>query len=256
MERFLTWDHAMTTLGVIGDVHAHFGRLAPVIAYLRSAQVDGVLLVGDLGSNDVSLERLRTQTGDSAYLRSVDDVLARVRALGVPVLWVPGNHDLPSLSGEGNIDGRAATVAGLRVAGIGGAGPQRFGFCYEWDEDRVRALRLPVADVLLCHCPPAGTPLDLVPGAGVHVGSQAIRERAAAHRGFLVCGHIHESPGAARVGACLCLNAGGLGPPFGRAQVGLLRRRDGQPDEVGHVDLASGGERWWRLDDAPAGERA
>ena len=233
----------MTTLAVIGDVHARFEFLDRVIGRIAQVGVDGVLLVGDIGSDDLSLATWRTPEKDARYLASVERVLDAVRGLGKPVLYVPGNHDLPDLAFPGNVDGRVETVGDLRIAGIGGAGPARFGFCYEWDEDEVRAREVPACDVLLCHCPPAGTAIDLTKH-GHHVGSEAIEERALVHEGFLVCGHIHEAPGVVQIGACLCLNAGGLGRPHGRPQVGFVRRRDGV-DLAWHEDMESGHVRRW-----------
>lgn len=224
------------TLAVIGDVHAHLKRLDRVLVRVEEVGVDGILLVGDLGSSALSLARLRTRVTDALYLRSVARVLERCSILGVPVCYVPGNHDLPDLSLPGNIDGKMQVVGGLRVAGIGGAGPAKFGFCYEWDEDEVRAREVPDCEVLLCHAPPLNTPLDTLARDGRHVGSAAIRERALAHRGVLVCGHIHEAPGATQLGDCLCLNVGGLGRPFGKAQVGFIEGLDA----VRMEDLVSG----------------
>lgn len=239
-------------LGVIGDVHAH-ARLVPVLGRLRAAAaagaLDGVLLVGDLGSPDVRPGRREDAETRRRYVASVERVLASVASLGVPYAFVPGNHDTRDVPGERNADGRVLGVAGLRVHGIGGAGPDRFGFAYEWDEDEIRARPEPECDVLLVHCPPIDTALDVVHGSGVHVGSAAIRERAARHRGVLVCGHIHEAPGGAQVEACLCLNAGGLGEPYGRAQVGFVvwDRSPAGDHEVVHEDLVSGVVRSWRL---------
>lgn len=234
-------------LAVIGDVHAHWNRLDRVLTRISEVGVDGILLVGDLGSHDLSWSRMRTPARDARYLASVEELLGRVRATAPAVLWVPGNHDLPDLAGVGNVDGRLAEVAGLRVAGVGGAGPERFGFCYEWDEDEIRAREVPECDVLLCHAPPARTPLDALEGNGEHVGSEALREIAERHDGVYVCGHIHESPGAVQLGRCLCLNVGGLGEPFGRAQVGFVRRPASDPGawEVVHEDLESGVSRRW-----------
>jgi len=235
-------------LAVIGDIHAHFARLDTVLARVADAGVDGILLVGDLGSKDLAHVLQRTPARDARYLASVEKVLDRVRALGRPVLWVPGNHDLPDLAGEGNVDGAVASIAGLRVAGIGGAGPARFGFAYEWDEDEIRRRDVPECDVLLCHAPPARCELDRLWDGIRHVGSEAIRERALGHDGVLVCGHIHESPGATEVGRCLCLNAGGVGQPRGRAQVGFVRRSDELAGayEVVHEDLERGRTRSWK----------
>jgi Icc-related predicted phosphoesterase len=235
------------TLAVIGDVHAHWRRLDAVLVRLAEARPDGILLVGDLGSHDLALARMRTPERDARYLASVEEVLRRVRALDVPTLFVPGNHDLRELALEGNVDGLSAEILGLRISGIGGAGPARFGFAYEWDEDEIRAREVPACDVILSHTPPARTTLDVVFGREQHVGSEAIRERALVHAGVLVCGHIHESPGAEMLGACLCLNVGGLGAPFGRAQVGFVRRSDDVEGgfEAVHEDLERARVRRW-----------
>ena len=235
----------MTTLAVIGDIHSQYHRLDRVLQRIAKVPVDGILLVGDLGSDDLSFSSLRTPKQDERYLRSIDQVLQMVRSLGAPVFWVPGNHDLPDLKGEGNIDFGTANIKDLVVAGIGGAGPNRFGFCYEWGEDEIRGRPEAPADVLLCHCPPANTTLDLT-RSGHHAGSEAILERARRHRGFLVCGHIHEAAGAAIIGQCLALNAGALGRPFGRTQVGFICREEGI-DIATHEDLEHNtASRWER----------
>ena len=232
------------TLAVIGDVHAHWRRLDFVLTRIAALHVDGILLVGDLGSHDLAHVWRRTPERDARYLASVEEVLRRVGSLGAPCAYVPGNHDLPDLVYEGNVDGKVVTVGGVRVAGIGGAGPGRFGFAYEWDEAQIAARTVGECDVILSHTPPARTGLDRIHD-GRHVGSEAIRAVAAAHEGVLVCGHIHEAPGAEQIGGCLCLNVGGLGAPFGRAQVGFVRRGGGEGWECTHEDLESGLVRRW-----------
>ena len=98
-------------------------------------------------------------------------MLSEVAALGRPWAWVPGNHDLSDNDLPNNADGRVLEVAGLRVGGIGGAGPARFGFAYEWSEDDVRARSHLDCDVLLVHTPPLGTALAIV---GVFLGYKRI----------------------------------------------------------------------------------
>jgi len=233
----------MSRLAVIGDVHASWEHLERALEQVGRRGADGVILVGDLGSGDLTLQVLRTPERDARYLESVERVLDEVGGLGLPVAWVPGNHDLPDLPFPGNLDGTSATVAGLRIAGIGGAGPAQFGFCYEWDEAEIRSRDIPACDVLLVHCPPARTSLDKVVFRDAHAGSEAIRELALEHVGFLVCGHIHEAAGTTSLGRCLCLNAGSLGHPFPRPQVGWLERT-GERDAVGLQLLDTGEERW------------
>lgn len=232
----------MSVFAIVGDVHANMESLDRVLARVAEVGVDAILLVGDLGSHHVSLARRRTPERDALYLASVAAVLARCGRLGVPVRYVPGNHDLPDLSLPGNLDGVCETLAGRRVVGFGGAGPARFGFCYEWTDEqaRERLEKLPAFDLLLAHCPPARTPLDRVPG-GSHVGSEALRELAERSQGVMVCGHIHESPGAVQLEGCLVLNAGGLGEPHGKAQVAFVE----DLDRVIHEDLESGTRRAW-----------
>ena len=215
---------------------------------LARERPDGVLLVGDLGSHDLSYVHRRTPERDARYLASVEEVLRRTRAVCEPLLYVPGNHDLPGLDFPGNVDGRVEEIAGLRIGGIGGAGPGRFRFAYEWDEDEIRARPALECDVLLCHAPPARTELDLLHDRVRHVGSEAIRERAFAHDGVLVCGHIHEAPAAVQLEKCLCANVGALGQPFGRAQLAYVRAG---PEfsgrfEITHHDLERNEVRSWQ----------
>lgn len=240
-------------VAVIGDVHWRPDPRHPlhrVLEHVAKQDVDLVLLVGDLVSGPLHQSTLHRPEVLQEYHRRARACLDAVGALGRPVLWVPGNHDLPTLGRgdglEGNVDGAVVEAAGLRVAGIGGAGPQPFGFCYEWSEEQVRALPAPACDLLLCHAPPRDTPLDRTM-SGEHVGSAAIRERALAHRGALVCGHIHEAPGLMQLGDCLVMNVGGLGEPHGRAQVGYL----GGSDEALLYDLER--DRWSALARREAG---
>jgi Icc-related predicted phosphoesterase len=237
-------DPAEVKLAVIGDIHAHLRFLGMVLERIARAEVDGILLVGDIGAGGHRLTLLGKL--DRAYFDSVEAVFAAVRALELPCLWVPGNHDHPKLAGEGNVDFTSASLAGLRVAGVGGAGPDRFGFAYEWSEESIRKRTIPACDILLCHCPPRDSELDRVHN-GRHVGSLALRELAMRHDGVYVCGHIHESPGSQLLGRALCLNVGGLGAPFGRPQVGFIERSASIPGgwRVSHEDLASGVARAW-----------
>ena len=210
--------------GVIGDIHASWPLLDTVLDALATGpKLDGVLLVGDFccaGRGHQQNNERRVE-----YLLAVDRVFKTVAGLGVEILYVPGNHDHPSLSFSGNIDGSSRTVGGLVVAGIGGAGPDKMGFCYEWDEADVRTLKLPVADILLSHCPALNTDFDRLP-SGAHVGSKAVAERLEAMSGVAVFGHIHEAHGVGQVGNCLVINPGGLGPPMAHPRAGWVYGTD------------------------------
>jgi len=140
------------------------------------------------------------------------------------VAFVAGNHDDPYVDApEGcvDVDGFTANVAGWRVGGVGGAGPARFGFPYEWSEDEIRKRPPLDAQILLVHCPPIRTRLARCNHGG-DAGSAAIRERLVPGVRVLLCGHIHESAGFEVVDGVPCMNAGSLGRPWGAPQVATL----------------------------------
>ena len=209
-----------TVLGVIGDIHARWDLLEVVLdALAKGPDLDGVLLVGDFACAGRGPDQ---QAGRRVeYLLSVDRALKMVGGLGVDVLYVPGNHDHPDLTFSGNVDRRAVQLGDLMINGIGGAGPDRMGFCYEWDEDEIRSRERPSVDVLLSHCPPMGTQFDRLP-SGQHVGSMAVLERVQGHHGVAAFGHIHEAHGVGVIGSCLCINPGGLGPPMAHPRAGWI----------------------------------
>lgn len=227
-------------LVVVGDVHAESARLARVLDHAEEHGAEGVLLVGDLACAGWKLRR--TPDRLDRYRAEVAGLLRQVRERGLPLRWVPGNHDLPEQADGDNLDGRVEALLGLRIGGLGGAGPARFGFAYEWSEAEA-ATRLEELDehaLLLAHCPPRDTPLDRT-HRGQHVGSRAVAEHVAARTEAMVCGHIHEAPGVHRLGDCLCLNAGGLGAPHGRTQAGWIEGTQ----RISWCDLDEpGGPRW------------
>jgi len=239
---------------VLGDVHGQEERLGRTLDLLRGSRATVALLVGDVGVDPPwGEERL---TGRAAHDASVGRVLAAVReALGAEVAFVPGNHDLrdpaPQTAAQ-NCDQRRAEIAGISIVGLGGAGPTKFGFPYEWPEKEADlALRRVLGegsapiDVLLSHTPPRATALDRTQ-RGAHVGSRAVRRWIARARPRLfLCGHIHEAWGATKLDGVPCVNAGALGEPYpqeiawriswdasGPTQVCSLRRTaDGQVEE-------------------------
>jgi len=127
-----------------------------------------------------------------------------VSIVGAPAAYVPGNHDPrigrgrpSSPRGMLSVDGRAADVAGLRVAGLGGCVRYNDGaHQYTQREHGRRARRLlrgergagPV-DVLLTHAPPLGLGDDDDPS---HLGISALHDVIEALRPtWHLHGHIH-----------------------------------------------------------------
>lgn len=117
--------------------------------------------------------------------------------LDLPRVGVHGNHDEPGLLREvevQDLDGRRTSLGGLTFAGFEGCvrygdGPHQ----YTQDEATGLARDLPPADVLVCHCPPAG--VNDEPGDPAHVGFAALRAWVEAHRPrYLLHGHTTPDP--------------------------------------------------------------
>jgi len=244
----------MPSIVIVGDVHDQQQRLRSSLDLVNDRPVDLALLVGDVGADPPWRAKLR-QTRRGGHDKSVRRVVSRVReTLGCPVVFVPGNHDLPDPSGDVdgvNADRRIDEVAGLRIAGFGGAGPTRFGFAYEWTEDEADATLGKLfaevgsgVDIFLSHTPPVNTTLDRT-ARGENVGSAAVKRWLERVRPKLfVCGHIHEAWGVEWLWGVPCLNAGALGEPHAQdiawrvewdrgpvRIVSFVRGPDGEPVE-------------------------
>jgi uncharacterized protein len=145
--------------------------LAALVAQHRPA---AVVLLGDLHRGDL------------------DDL----RGGGVPVLGVYGNHDdgayLAHL-GFTDLHLRRAEVGGVSFAGFQGSPRYRPGAPLQVGQDEADRLaaRLPAADVLLAHAPPAG--VNEEPGDRAHAGFAALRAYAERHAPRLVL-HGHTPP--------------------------------------------------------------
>ena len=240
----------MPRIAILGDIHGEQERLAETLCLLSEARSELVLLVGDIGL-DPPWHSPARETERGLHDESVRGVLARVRAaLKCPVVFVPGNHDLPDPEHDVdglNVDRRVVHVAGLRLAGFGGAGPTRFGFPYEWTEPEAQAAleRLLFArddriDVLLCHGAPRDSKLDRTRD-GRHVGSDAIRSWISRTRPrMFVCGHIHEAWGVERLDGVPCVNAGALGNPYGQ-EIAWVVDWDAAPTRIESIQRRDGG---------------
>ena len=192
----------------VGDVHDDIHALA---AIPELPGVDGLILTGDL-----------TNVGGTREAARVLDA-ARKR---VPVVAAQiGNMDKAEvadlLSREGiNIHAAARSLApGLAAIGIGGSTPTPFGTPSEFSEASYsawlescwpEAKRLAEQVVLVSHNPPKNTRCDIV-GAGMHVGSEAVRAFIEQRQPSLcLCGHIHEARATDAIGATRVINPGSL----------------------------------------------
>jgi len=242
----------MPRIAIFGDIHDEQERLGAALDLLDGPPFDLALLAGDVGL-DPPWEAPARQTGRGPHDESVRRTVNRVaHHLDCPVLFEPGNHDLrdavSDLDGT-NCDRIVVEAAGLRVAGLGGAGPTRYGFPYEWTEGEIDAALSGLlgggaepVDILLSHTPPHDTGLDLTP-RGAHVGSPTVRGWIGRARPRLVvCGHVHEAWGVEQVEGVPCLNAGALGEPYGQVIVWVVEWVGGGSSRIEHRAIAESGK--------------
>jgi Icc-related predicted phosphoesterase len=190
-----------------------------------------VLIFSDIHNDTVALKKLMAAEAD-AYFAAGDLVswgrgLAKMgeamRARAGRVYAMPGNHEsgkdieeFCAAFGFVNFHGATAEIGGVRFAGLGYSSPTPFDTPGEYSESEMAARLEPFAawkpQVLICHAPPLGTPLDRI-REGLHGGSRAVREfieqQQPAH---FFCGHIHEAEGLAiQMGATRAMNVGKKG---------------------------------------------
>jgi Icc-related predicted phosphoesterase len=221
-----------------------------------------LLVFSDIHSDLKALDRLMEIDAD--YYFAAGDLVSWTRGLDKvgPILArrkdrmfvLPGNHesaaDIEGLCrqyGFRNFHGASMQAAGFYIAGLGYSCPTPFQTPGEYSE-RELAMRLqPFATltplILICHCPPRGTPLDRV-GEGMHYGSTAIRRFIDEHApAYFFCGHIHEAEGVrATIGRTAAVNVGKRGFLLeidgGSVNDGGASRRSAGPDAG-----ANGGRR-------------
>jgi Icc-related predicted phosphoesterase len=199
-----------------------------------------LLVFSDIHGDLQALERLLGIEAD--YYIAAGDLTSWGRGLercGEPLraragrVWVlPGNHESAAQIeafcrqfGLRNLHERTFEAGGYQVAGLGYSSPTPFHTPGEYSEDELASKLAAFAGlkplVLVCHCPPLGTPLDRV-REGVHAGSRAVREFIdRCQPEYFLCGHIHEAEGAAvRLGKTRAVNAGRRGYLLDLAKIG------------------------------------
>jgi len=172
---------------IFSDIH---GDLA-ALTRLMETEADYYIAAGDLVNFGRGLDRC-------------GEILKR-RADRTYVL--PGNHEtveqiagLCREFGLHNFHAQSVQWGSYHVAGLGYSNPTPFHTPGEYSEAELTEKLKPFARlsplVLICHCPPRGTPLDQI-RPGLHGGSTAVRDFLLhAQPEYFFCGHIHE-------GACV-----------------------------------------------------
>lgn len=156
------------------DIHGFPERVQRVRELVQQLSPDVVILAGDL-----------THAGRGR------EALNLLNELTCPVVAIPGNMDPPFV---------AKTIAESRAKDVLTAAVQIQGFTFCGPDAATER-----CDVLVAHEPPYGV-LDTIP-SGRHIGSPKVaRAVERLHPRVVVCGHVHESPGVARLGGTFVVN--------------------------------------------------
>ena len=163
-------------------------------------------------------------SGDITHFGSVQnakELLLPLVKLQLPIFFVPGNCDPPSLA-EINlknarcIHGSCETYNNLMFAGVGGGPISPFGTPFEMTEDEIMNVLNQSSKrcqpkpwlILVSHTPPKDTKLDAA-FSGEHVGSSSVRQYVEDKQPSVAfCGHIHEARGIDRIGNTVIVNPG------------------------------------------------
>jgi len=138
-----------------------------------------------------------------------------------PVLFVPGNCDLPSLvdvkiKGIESIHGKCRKIDSVNFLGLGGSSPSPFDTPFELSEVEIANLlekgfstcQAEDGFVLVSHPPPKDTKVD-VTSTGQHVGSFSVRDFIEkTNPNLVLCGHIHEATGIDKISDTIIVNPG------------------------------------------------
>ena len=192
---------------VTSDFHGSITAFHKAASKAEEEQVDLIIVCGDI-----------THFGTVRAARSLLSLLMEPR---LPVFFVPGNCDPPSLPSIGVEGARCIHLTHEHMgdytfAGIGGGTISPFDTPFEMTEEELRELlernlsELTVDErlVLVSHMPPANTSVD-VTYSGRHIGSSSIREFIERMKPIIVfCGHVHEAPGIDRIDGTMVVNPG------------------------------------------------
>lgn len=173
-----------------------------------------ILLFSDIHSDLAALRALMDVEADHYF--AVGDLVNWARGLDAAgeiltrragkLSVIPGNHESESdiarlceTYGLTPMHGRTVEMGGFHVAALGYSNPTPFHTPGEYSEQEIASRLEPFAGlkpmILVCHCPPLGTPLDRA-GDGRHFGSSAIAKFIEAQQPeWFFCGHIHEAAG-------------------------------------------------------------
>jgi Icc-related predicted phosphoesterase len=192
---------------VASDFHGDSRVFLEVASKIKDLHASIVIVCGDI-----------THFGSVQEAKALLEPLVKLR---LPVLFIPGNCDPPSLTGvdiEGAhcIHGSSEVYGDMTFVGAGGGLISPFSTPFEITEKQLEeTLNRGFAQaperrwiILVSHHPPVNTKLDMV-YSGEHIGSFAVRRFIEKNNPSIVfCGHVHEARGTDKIGDTLLVNPG------------------------------------------------
>jgi len=192
---------------VSSDFHGSSYAFQKVAAKSKQLEVDILVVCGDI-----------TNFGTA---KQAKELLSNLKELNLPVFFVPGNCDLPSVleietENCSNIHGKCVEISEYFFIGIGGSPLSPLQTPLEFPEEDISDM-LEVAVpkclqnkklILVSHTPPFNTEVDLAFN-GEHIGSRSVRNFVEKYRPLAVfCGHVHEARGIDKIGDTIVVNPG------------------------------------------------
>ena len=188
-----------------GDIHEDYSNLIPLKNELETA--DLVIVTGDL-TNFHGRKEAKKVIGE--IIKYNKNILAQL-----------GNLDQPEvndyLTERGiNLHRNGFIRDDIGIFGVGGSNRTPFNTPTEFSEVEINTFLLDGIDkikdtkfkIMVPHMPPKDTKLDVI-SAGVHVGSQSVRDFIIKYKPDIsLSGHIHEARGSDKIENTVAFNAG------------------------------------------------
>ena len=204
------------------DFHGRELPAASISKIAREEKCDAIIVCGDLA--------------DGPFISIASRILTYLTESSIPVFYVPGNMDSPSLTLDINIPntkclhGVYITFSNLMFAGIGGAIVGPFNTPFELSEKEFGSLLDKVFPsslnnvILITHCPPRNTAIDRTK-FGTHIGSIELRRIIEAKQPIAsFSGHVHEARGIDKINKTIIVNPG---PAF-KGYYSIVEIKDGE----------------------------
>ena len=215
----------MTNIVVVSCIHGDIENLMKFLDKISLLKIDVVICPGDFTDFSIPKGFSRLDIGKL--------ILEELKALGKPVVTVPGSWDgelIDFLKKEKvSVHAEGRIIDGIGFYGYGGA-KTPFSTPFEPSEGEIELgleksfseIKKAEMKVQVTHAPPIRTKLDMIV-SGAHVGSDAVRNFIERNQpNVAVSAHIHESRGVDEIGRTKIMNSG----RFPEGYVGFIEIND------------------------------